>query len=115
MVPDLLLLSVRILYEFSSSDDPAWSYFDAQHKHIMQNMRDVYTTAVSTIKGQPSELCWSDLMTHVPVALNDKTPVEGPDQNSLNRELASQLQTCVQAIEAKQQDVAIGTVQSTTA
>ena len=104
------MLPIRILYEFSSSDDPAWSYFDAQHKHIMQNMRDVYTTAVGIIKGWPFRLCRSGLMIHVPAALNDKTPVEGPDQNSLNRELASQLQTCVQAIEAKQQDVAIGTV-----
>ena len=109
------MLSIRILYEFSSSDDPAWSYFDAQHKHIMQNMRDVYTTAVSTIKGWRYSLCRSGLMIHVSAALNDKTPVEGPDQNSLNRELASQLQTCVQAIEAKQQDVAIGTFHSTTA
>ncbi|EJF63847.1 hypothetical protein DICSQDRAFT_153669 [Dichomitus squalens LYAD-421 SS1] len=82
--------TIEILYEFSSSDDPAWSYFDAQHKYIMQNMRDIYANAVSTIKG-----------------LNDKAPVEGPSQSSLNRELASQLQACVQAIEAKQPDVVI--------
>lgn len=40
--------------------------------------------------------------------LYDKAPVEPPDHASLNRELASQLQTCVQAIEAKQPDVVIG-------
>ena len=41
-------------------------------------------------------------------ALYDKAPVEPPDHASVNRELASQLQTCVQAIEAKQPDLVIG-------
>ena len=41
----------RILYEFSSSDDPAWTYFDAHHMHIMQNMKDVYAAAVNTVQS----------------------------------------------------------------
>ncbi|KAI0634867.1 exocyst complex component Sec5-domain-containing protein [Trametes polyzona] len=82
--------TIEILYEFNTSDDPAWTYFDAQHKHIMQHMRDAYTTAVNTIQG-----------------LIDKAPVSGPDNASLNRELASQLQLCVHALETKQPDVAI--------
>ncbi|KAJ3007253.1 hypothetical protein NUW54_g3617 [Trametes sanguinea] len=43
--------TIEILYEFNTSDDPAWTYFDAQHKHIVQNMRDAYTNAVNTIQG----------------------------------------------------------------
>ncbi|KAH9849599.1 exocyst complex component Sec5-domain-containing protein [Lenzites betulinus] len=82
--------TIEILYEFNSSDDPAWSYFDAQHKHIMQNMRDAYTTAVKTIQG-----------------LNDKAPTYSSDHMALNRELASQLQACVHAVESKQSDAAI--------
>ncbi|KAM5533570.1 hypothetical protein V8D89_012786 [Ganoderma adspersum] len=82
--------TIEILYEFSSSDDPAWTYFDAHHMHIMQNMKDVYATAVNTVQ-----------------TLYDKAPVVPPNHASLNRELASQLQTCVQAIEAKQPDVVI--------
>ncbi|KAI1798032.1 exocyst complex component Sec5-domain-containing protein [Ganoderma leucocontextum] len=81
--------TIEILYEFNSSDDPAWTYFDAHHMHIMQNMKDVYATASNTIQ-----------------ALNDKAP-ESPNQPSLNRELASQLQMCVQAIEAKQPEMVI--------
>ncbi|KAI0336755.1 hypothetical protein GY45DRAFT_1315389 [Cubamyces sp. BRFM 1775] len=82
--------TIEILYEFNVSDDPAWTYFDAQHKHIMQSMRDAYNTAVNTIQG-----------------LIDKTPVSGPDNASLNHELASQLQVCVQALESKQADTLI--------
>lgn len=41
----------RILYEFSNSDEPAWTYFDSQHKHVMQHMRDTYNTAVKTVEG----------------------------------------------------------------
>ncbi|RPD65706.1 hypothetical protein L226DRAFT_557688 [Lentinus tigrinus ALCF2SS1-7] len=82
--------TIEILYEFSTSDEPAWTYFDAQHKHIMQHMRDTYNSAVKSIG-----------------ALNEKDTLDGPDTGALNRELASQLQTCVQAIEAKQSDVVI--------
>ena len=41
-------------------------------------------------------------------ALNEKDTLDGPDTGALNRELASQLQACVQAIEAKQSDSVIG-------
>ncbi|KAI0360481.1 hypothetical protein OH77DRAFT_1445304 [Trametes cingulata] len=82
--------TIEILYEFNISDDPAWTYFDAQHKHIVQNMREAYGVAVKTIQG-----------------LIDKAPVSGPDNASLNRELASQLQVCVQALEIKQPEVII--------
>ncbi|KAI0674523.1 exocyst complex component Sec5-domain-containing protein [Trametes maxima] len=82
--------TIEILYEFNTPDDPAWTYFDAQHKHIVQNMRDAYISASNTIQG-----------------LIDKAPVSGPDNASLNRELASQLQVCVQALETKQPDTVI--------
>ena len=41
-------------------------------------------------------------------ALNEKDTLDGPDTGALNRELASQLQACVQAVEAKQSDSVIG-------
>ncbi|KAI0646515.1 exocyst complex component Sec5-domain-containing protein [Trametes meyenii] len=82
--------TIEILYEFNTSDDPAWTYFDAQHKHIVQNMRDAYLSAHNTVQG-----------------LIDKAPISGPDNASLNRELASQLQVCVQALEAKQSETVI--------
>ncbi|EIW55516.1 uncharacterized protein TRAVEDRAFT_73389 [Trametes versicolor FP-101664 SS1] len=79
--------TIEILCEFNTSDDPAWTYFDAQHKHIMQHMREAYATAVKSIQG-----------------IVDKSPVTSPDTLSLNRELASQLQDCVYALETKQPD-----------
>ncbi|KAI0711370.1 exocyst complex component Sec5-domain-containing protein [Earliella scabrosa] len=82
--------TIEILYEFSNSDEPAWTYFDSQHKHIMQHMRDTYTAAAKTVQS-----------------LNEKAPVSSPDTASLNRELAEQLQVCVQAIEAKQSEAVI--------
>ncbi|KAI0371254.1 hypothetical protein BV20DRAFT_1120669 [Pilatotrama ljubarskyi] len=82
--------TIEILYEFNISDDPAWTYFDAQHKHIVQNMRDAYGAAVKTIQ-----------------ALVDKATLTSPDNGPLNRELASQLQACVQALEMKQPEVVI--------
>ncbi|KAI9065588.1 hypothetical protein FKP32DRAFT_1610523 [Trametes sanguinea] len=82
--------TIEILYEFNTSDDPVWTYFDAQHKHIVQNMRDAYTNAVNAIQ-----------------ALVEKAPVSAPDNASLNHELASQLQVCVQALETKQPEAVI--------
>lgn len=38
----------------------------------------------------------------------DKSPVTSPDNLSLNRELASQLQDCVYALETKQPDSVVG-------
>ena len=55
----LIMASRRILYEFSTSDEPAWTYFDAQHKHIMQHMRDTYNNAVKSIEGSwPPYVLW---------------------------------------------------------
>ncbi|KAH9941188.1 exocyst complex component Sec5-domain-containing protein [Epithele typhae] len=82
--------TIEILYEFTSGDDPAWTFFDAQHKHIIQSMRDTYNSSVKTI-----------------TSLNSKETAPGPDNGSFNRELASQLQVCLQAVEGSQADVVI--------
>ena len=47
----MLNVTSRILYEFSTLDDPAWTYFDSQHKHIMQSMRDTYNVGLRTVEG----------------------------------------------------------------
>ena len=48
------------------------------------------------------------LLINLVAALNEKDTLDGPDTGALNRELASQLQACVQAVEAKQSDSVIG-------
>lgn len=74
----------------------------------MQNMKDVYATAINTVQCTPL----SDSAVYAAidnlVALNDKASVESINNASLNHELASQLQTCVRAIEAKQPEMVIG-------
>jgi hypothetical protein len=42
---------LRILLELNSADDPAWTYFDAQHKFIMDQMNAGYRAAIANIKG----------------------------------------------------------------
>ncbi|CDO75740.1 hypothetical protein BN946_scf184921.g16 [Trametes cinnabarina] len=82
--------TIEILYEFSTSDDPAWTYFDAQHQHIVQSMRDAYISAVNNIQ-----------------ALVERKPESYLDNATLNHELASQLQVCVHALETKQPETII--------
>lgn len=50
----LILMVIRILLELNIADDPAWTYFDAQHKYLMQQMNSSYRTAVSNIKSSLS-------------------------------------------------------------
>ena len=43
----------RILLELNpASDEPVWTYFDSQHKHILDRMTSVYQTAVAEVKGK---------------------------------------------------------------
>ena len=42
----------RILLELSTADDPAWVYFDAQHKHVMDHLSEVYKTACLHVEGE---------------------------------------------------------------
>jgi exocyst complex component 2 len=41
----------RILLELNMPDDPVWSYFDAQHSYILEQMRKVFSISVVTIQG----------------------------------------------------------------
>ncbi|OBZ78171.1 Exocyst complex component 2 [Grifola frondosa] len=82
--------TIEILLELNTSEDPAWTYFDAQHKYIIQNMQETYNTAVKTIK-----------------MLLQKASTEGMTSESLNNNLAAQLQTCVLVLESRQSDMVI--------
>ena len=49
----------RVLSELQSSDDPVWMYFDSHHKHILDQITNVYQSSVSTIEGKPEEESFS--------------------------------------------------------
>jgi exocyst complex component 2 len=37
--------------ELSPLEEPVWTYFDAQHKYILDQMRETYQTSVAAIQG----------------------------------------------------------------
>ncbi|KAF5367582.1 hypothetical protein D9758_003714 [Tetrapyrgos nigripes] len=77
--------TLELLVEIPSSDEPAWTYFDGQHKYILEQMNKSYRTSLATVN----------------VALEKATPdVTGPD--SMTNILVSQLQQSIAALEAKQ-------------
>jgi exocyst complex component 2 len=39
----------RILLDLQPSDDPIWTFFDSQHKHILAQMNKAYQAAVAAI------------------------------------------------------------------
>ena len=41
----------RILLELSTSDDPTWVYFDTQHKHVMDQLKEVFKTTSARVEG----------------------------------------------------------------
>jgi exocyst complex component 2 len=43
----------RVLSELQSSDEPVWMYFDSHHKHILDQMTNVYQFSMATIEGKP--------------------------------------------------------------
>ncbi|KAI0065245.1 hypothetical protein BV25DRAFT_1822396 [Artomyces pyxidatus] len=78
---------IEILLELNTSDDPVWTYFDAQHRFILDQMRKTYQNTVSVIKSK-----------------RDKTST---DADKLNSVLATQLQTCISALKGSQHDMVI--------
>lgn len=46
--------SGRILLDLQNSDDSVWTFFDSQHKLIMDQMNNHYKTSVTNIKGRCS-------------------------------------------------------------
>lgn len=37
--------------ELNPNDEPVWSYFDAQHKSIVEQMKESYATSVKAVRG----------------------------------------------------------------
>lgn len=104
--------ATRILVELGSTDDSVWTYFDSQHKYIMNQMSQSYKTALATIRS-----------THPPVSIflvqsstvyswssgaKESHSVGSSTSDDIGGLLAQQLQTCFVALEAKQSDTVIG-------
>lgn len=81
---------IEILLELNVPEDPIWTYFDSQHKRIMDRMSAAYRTGVSNIDATKS-----------------RTTPELSSPNALRQILAAQLQVCIVALESKTPEVVI--------
>ncbi|WWC65439.1 uncharacterized protein I303_108057 [Kwoniella dejecticola CBS 10117] len=43
--------TIEILIELDQSDEPAWTYLEYQHKHILNNMKAIYTKSQERIRA----------------------------------------------------------------
>ncbi|KAH8101822.1 exocyst complex component Sec5-domain-containing protein [Cristinia sonorae] len=82
--------TLDILMELTPNDEAVWTYFDAQHKYILSQMRETYANSLNTIK-----------------AVHDKSSPEITSPDSLPALLSMQLKTCVVALDSKQPDLII--------
>ncbi|KAI0249742.1 exocyst complex component Sec5-domain-containing protein [Lactifluus subvellereus] len=78
--------TIEILLELSMPEDPVWTYFDAQHKFILEQMKKTYQAAVD---------------------VRDANAASSPGSELLKPLLASQLRTCIPALKAGKQEQAI--------
>ncbi|KAI3602858.1 exocyst protein [Moniliophthora roreri] len=82
--------TLELLLELSSSDDPVWTYFDSQHKHILDQMNKAYRSSVVAVN-----------------VAREKAALEITGPDSLTLMLASQLQLSIAALEAKRPDTVV--------
>ncbi|EGO29432.1 hypothetical protein SERLADRAFT_445247 [Serpula lacrymans var. lacrymans S7.9] len=82
--------TIEILLELNTTEDPVWTYFDSQHKYIVDQMNKTYHSATSHIQ-----------------ALQDQSTPDITSPGALGTVLATQLQACFIALESKQPELII--------
>ncbi|KAF5383308.1 hypothetical protein D9615_005002 [Tricholomella constricta] len=81
--------TIEVLLDLQAGDDPIWTYFDSQHKYILEGMKKAHSSATASIQ-----------------VTIEKTSLEN-EQGSLTSHIASQLQIAMMALEAKQAEPVI--------
>ncbi|KAG2106117.1 exocyst complex component Sec5-domain-containing protein [Suillus cothurnatus] len=81
--------AIEILLELNVPEDPIWTYFDSQHKRIMDRMNAAYRTGVANIDGAFLS------------STKSRTAPELSSPDSLRQILGAQLQVCILALESK--------------
>ncbi|KAF8907521.1 exocyst complex component Sec5-domain-containing protein [Mucidula mucida] len=82
--------TIELLQDLPMSEDPAWTYFDSQHKWIMEQMNKTYEASVKAVN-----------------AAMEKTATDESDPDTLPNLLASQLHNSLAALEKKQADAIV--------
>ncbi|KAF8273712.1 exocyst complex component Sec5-domain-containing protein [Lactarius quietus] len=78
--------TIEILLELNMPEDPVWTYFDAQHKFILDQMKKAYQVALTAQDG-------------------NKIPSQ--ESESLKPLIAAQLKTCIASMKANKQEQVI--------
>lgn len=101
----------RVLSELQSSDDPAWTYFDSHHKHILDQMTNVYHSSVGTMEGKPERELFpsNNVRLTVKIATRKKTNsnVTGASDELAER-LRSHLQIVAVELEGQKREIIFG-------
>ncbi len=98
----------RLLQDLPMSEDPAWTYFDSQHKWIMEQMNKTYEASVKAVNGTPKLPLLCKILRLEHVAALEKTATDESDPDALPNLLASQLHNSLAALEKKQADAIVG-------
>lgn len=99
----------RVLSELQSNDDPVWIYFDSHHKHILDQMTNVYQSSVGIIEGKRKLFPSNNARLTVKIATRKKTNTGTSDKSD---ELADTprkyLQTVVVELEGQKREIIFG-------
>ncbi|KAJ3878404.1 exocyst complex component sec5 [Lentinula edodes] len=81
--------TLELLIELPLTEDPAWTYFDSQHKHILEQMNKTFRISTAAV-----------------TAALEKSALDNAG-DSLTDSLVTQLRQSISALEAKQPDAVI--------
>ncbi|KAN0136858.1 Exocyst complex component Sec5 domain containing protein [Lactarius tabidus] len=82
--------TIEILLELNMPEDPAWTYFDAQHKFILDQMKKAYQVALAAVKRK-----------------QDANRIPSQESESLKPLIAAQLKSCISSLKANRQEQVI--------
>ncbi|KAK0446022.1 exocyst complex component sec5 [Desarmillaria tabescens] len=82
--------TIELLLDLPTNEDPAWTYFDSQHKYIIAQMNKTYRASLDVVK-----------------ATLEKTATDPDGPETLTSVITSQLQASLAALEAKQPEAVV--------
>lgn len=94
--------------ELNPNEEPVWTYFDAQHKSILDQMKEAYSVGKRSVEGVVLCLGVDRKNSLGKLAIHEKTSPSISSPDDLTGIITAQLKTCVSALESKQSDTVIG-------
>jgi len=83
-------LKCRILTELEGSDEPAWTYLEYQHAHILDTMRSMHSKSLEKVKRELIILAYKGVLRIVATRICAEQPSSSNSHiESLKRQLAT--------------------------